>query len=176
MAARKRTRTRGQAMVEFAILIPFLFTIVMGSVDFGRVFGQNAAILGAAREAVRQAISYSSATGTNPYFGSTHDADVLAFAHDELGLPSSDTTTLTLAPHGHENDCYTPTTPPPTSLYPATSDTGYVFVCWTNASLTQPANVTVTIAWTMSLITPFVQSVVGTPHLHAIIQGTEQSP
>jgi hypothetical protein len=180
--AASRRRSRGQALVEFAILVPFLFTIVMGSVDFGRVFGQNSAILGAAREAARQAIVFVPGTG-NPHFGQTpaNDAYVLKVAHNELGLSSSDTTTLQLAPAPHENDCFTPASPPPSSptasnRYPTVNDTGYVFVCWEAPGADGARHVVVTIAWTMSLVTPFVQGIVGTPHLHAIVETTEQSP
>jgi Flp pilus assembly protein TadG len=173
-----RRRSRGQAMVEFAILIPFLFSIVLGSVDFGRVFAQNAGILGAAREAVRQAIAYDTASASNLHFGqsSANDTYVLGIAHDELGIAAGDTTTLQLAPNGHENDCFTPASPPASSLFPTANDTGYVFVCWETTPASRPARVVVTIAWTVSLVTPFVESMVGKPHLHAIVEGTELTP
>ena len=175
----RRRGSRGQAMVEFAILIPFLFSIVLGSVDFGRVFGQNAAILGAAREAVRQTIFYSTSSGSNPLFNTTpglEDNNILTVAQNELGT-SNGGSSLSLAPVLHRYDCsITPASPPPTSWFPSTADTGYLFICWAGTGNDGKQHVRITIAWTMSIITPFVQNMVGTPHLHAIVEGTEQSP
>lgn len=178
-----RRHSRGQAMVEFAILIPFLFTLVLGSVDFGRVFGQNAAISGAAREAARQAVVYDPTTQTNPEFGAGHEDFVRCVALHELGYESNNANCtdpgqpLTLAPGGHQNDCFTADNPPAANLFPSTEDTGYIFVCWeTSAGQDNAKHVVVTIAWTESLLTPFVQHMVGTPHLHSTVEATEQSP
>ncbi len=166
-------------MVEFALLVPVLFGIVCGSVDFGRVFARNASILGAAREAARQAVVYSPAAGTNAHFGQSaaNDNYVRDIAKQELGI--TDSTTLTFL-GGHENDCFSPANPPSGStFYPdkKATDTGYVFVCWPSA----PGNdgklhVVVTITWTMSLVTPMVEWMIGVPHLHAVVEMTEQSP
>jgi TadE-like protein len=163
-------------MVEFAILMPFLFSIVLGGVDFGRVFGQNAAILGAAREAARQTIAFDPTTRTNPDFDPSggHDTAILTIAQNELG--SSGGSALSLAPIAHRHDCaFTAASPPPTSLFPGINDSGYLFICWAGAGQDGAQHVRITIAWTMSLLTPFVQNMVGTPHLHAVVEATEQS-
>lgn len=169
-------------MVEFAILIPFLFSIVLGSVDFGRVFAQNSAILGAAREAARQAVYYDSSTGTNGDFKPDGSADnaILCIAQQELGYAcdTSPTATLRLAPSPlNVHDCsITASSPPPSGDYPTDNDKGYLFICWAGTGNDGEQHVRMTITWTMSLLTPFVQNMVGTPHLHAIIEATEQSP
>lgn len=164
-------------MVEFAILLPFLFSIVLGGVDFGRVFGQNASIYGAAREAARQAVAYDPVTATNPNFDPSfgHDTAILAIAQGELG--SSVGPMLSLAPLARRHDCtFTAASPPPASLFPTTNDTGYLFICWAGTGNDGVPHVRLTIAWTMSLLTPFVQNMVGTPHLHAVVEATEQQP
>ncbi len=49
-------RTRGQAMVEFAVAFPIFIFLVMVIVDFGRGVWYNNAISNAAREGARYAI------------------------------------------------------------------------------------------------------------------------
>jgi Flp pilus assembly protein TadG len=163
-------------MVEFALIVPLLFSIILGSVDFGRVYGQNSAILGAAREAARQAVYYDPTQQTNPDFNTaSSNTDLLGIAQAELS--SSGGSSLALAPPAHRGDCtITPASPPPIAWYPTTKDTGYLFICWAGTGSDGVQHVRITIAWTMSLITPFVQNLVGTPHLHAIVEAAEQSP
>ncbi len=49
-------RERGQDLVEFAIIFPILFLILMGIFDLGRATYYNAAIYNAAREGARYGI------------------------------------------------------------------------------------------------------------------------
>jgi hypothetical protein len=58
-SARSR-RTNGQALVEFALVIPILLTLMMGIVDFGRLMFALVSISNASREASR----YASVPGT----------------------------------------------------------------------------------------------------------------
>lgn len=52
----RRTRDRGQSLVEFALVIPIFVLVIMGIIDLGRaVYGYNTAN-NAAREAARLAI------------------------------------------------------------------------------------------------------------------------
>jgi hypothetical protein len=167
-------------MVEFAILIPFLFSIVLGSVDFGRVFAQNAAILGASREAARQATYYDQSLATNPDFQTdgSKDTAILCIAQAELGISPCDTSAsakLQLSTDNH--DCsITPSSPPPGNVYPASADSGSMIICWAGIGNDGQQHVRITILWTMGLFTPFLQNVVGTPHLHAIVEATKQTP
>jgi Flp pilus assembly protein TadG len=48
-------RTCGQAIVEFALLIPVLILIVMGIIEFGRIWMTMITLSGAAREGARKA-------------------------------------------------------------------------------------------------------------------------
>jgi Flp pilus assembly protein TadG len=47
---RPRDAQRGQALVEFALLVPILFVIVLGAIDFGRLYFAYTTIANAARE------------------------------------------------------------------------------------------------------------------------------
>ena len=52
----RRRKTRGQAMVEFALIFPIFILLLVGMFDFGRVVWVNNTLATAAREAARFAI------------------------------------------------------------------------------------------------------------------------
>jgi Flp pilus assembly protein TadG len=58
-------RRRGQAAVEFALTLPLLFLLVLGIVDFGRIFIAANALTQGTREAVRFATLNSSVSHDN---------------------------------------------------------------------------------------------------------------
>ena len=43
-------KSRGQSLVEFALLLPLLFLVIFGAIDFGRMFFIKIALTNAARE------------------------------------------------------------------------------------------------------------------------------
>ncbi len=57
-------RNEGQALVEFALIIPILLVIVMGILDFARAYNVNQVVTNSSREGARVAI-LSASTGTN---------------------------------------------------------------------------------------------------------------
>lgn len=169
--ASRRRRQRGQALVELSIIAPILIVLGLGTTDFGRVFGLNEAINGAAREAARQAAYYDYATGTNPDYGS--DSAILAVAQQELGSTTGAKLSLPASP----DQCLPSSLP--TSDYPLASspDTGYLYICRTPKGSNNDGrnHITVAILWRTSLITP-ISNVTGTPLLHAVVDATvEQS-
>lgn len=54
--------SRGQSLVEFALLLPLLIVILIGILDLGRFFGGYVALTNAAREGARYAIDYPTDT------------------------------------------------------------------------------------------------------------------
>ena len=56
----RRSKTRGQAMVEFALVFPVFILLLVGMFDFGRVVWVNNTLATAAREAARFAIVHGS--------------------------------------------------------------------------------------------------------------------
>jgi len=61
------SRGRGQALVEFAIIIPLFLVLLMGILDFGRVVWATTSLASSAREAARYAIVHGgSATDLCP--------------------------------------------------------------------------------------------------------------
>jgi Flp pilus assembly protein TadG len=52
---RSKLSPRGQAAVEFALVLPFLLIMLIGIVEFGRAWNQHQVITDAARETARRA-------------------------------------------------------------------------------------------------------------------------
>ena len=53
MKSRRSDRDRGAIAVEFAILVPFLLIIIIGIVEFSRVYNAQISVTQAAREGAR---------------------------------------------------------------------------------------------------------------------------
>jgi Flp pilus assembly protein TadG len=51
-----RRGARGQALVEFALIVPVLLLLVLGIVEFGRAWNAHQVLTDAAREAARTAV------------------------------------------------------------------------------------------------------------------------
>src|SRR5436305_291534 len=64
------TRGRGQALVEFGLVLPVLLLMFLGLVDFGRAFFAGVIAEQVAREGAR--LAAGSAPGDNVYDGQTH--------------------------------------------------------------------------------------------------------
>ena len=56
---------RGASAVEFAIVLPMLFLVLGGIVDFGRYFFTQIQVTNASREGVRAAVMYPSPSSTD---------------------------------------------------------------------------------------------------------------
>ncbi|HUW32995.1 MAG TPA: TadE/TadG family type IV pilus assembly protein [Planctomycetota bacterium] len=52
----KNTRRKGQALVEFALIVPILVMLVMGIVEFGRIFMTQQTVTNASREGARTGV------------------------------------------------------------------------------------------------------------------------
>src|SRR5207253_6996784 len=80
MRCHRLSRSRGQAIVETALLLPILMLLVMGTADLGRVFYYSIAVTNAAREAARQGTYFDPISNSNAY--DTYDL-VLAAARKD---------------------------------------------------------------------------------------------
>lgn len=58
-----RERSRGQALVEVALVAPLFFLLVFGTIDIGRVIWANDAVANAAREGARYASVHAGYSG-----------------------------------------------------------------------------------------------------------------
>lgn len=58
MNTTRRSKERGQELLEFALIFPVLFTLLLGVLDMGRAVYYNSVLYNAAREGARYAIIY----------------------------------------------------------------------------------------------------------------------
>ena len=67
----RRRRSRGQALVEFAMILPIFVTLAAGSIDFGLALFNRMTVINGAREGARFAATVAPETRLDPgYTGS----------------------------------------------------------------------------------------------------------
>lgn len=71
----RRSRSRGQALVEFAILVPVLLTLVGTALDVARVYITRVNLEAAVRDAAQYVASDPGYTTTGGYYDSTDTAN-----------------------------------------------------------------------------------------------------
>ncbi|MCX6022317.1 MAG: pilus assembly protein [Chloroflexi bacterium] len=138
---RPRRAARAQALVEMALIFPMLLLLLLGSLDFARVFVTSLVLQGAAREGARLAADYtqtSSAVQTR-----------VTNAATPLVVPTSGVTSCVFS---------TPQTTPSTSCPP----TGAIA---TRAAANSGQAVIVTVTLNVPFTTSFLTSWVGLPSL-----------
>ena len=78
---RRRARTRGQTLVEFALVFPIFFLLLLGVIEFGLVFNAVLSINFASRDASLIAAEAGNAVGS--------DCVILNKVEQGIGAPSS---------------------------------------------------------------------------------------
>jgi hypothetical protein len=133
----------GQSMVEFAVLAPIFFLLLLGTIDLGRAVYTYNAISNAAREGARSAVPFDSPMPTN--------ASVVAAVQSKLGGGF----TLKTDPCLASPPCATPTTP-------TDPNTGYI---WYSGGIGQstgtPHPITVKITFLFQPWVPVVRDASG---------------
>ena len=81
---------KGQALAEFAIILPVLFMLIAGIIEFGRAWNIKQAVTDAAREGARYTVVQDSTI--------TDTADVAAKIRQRLALAGITTSTITITP------------------------------------------------------------------------------
>jgi Flp pilus assembly protein TadG len=133
----------GQSMVEFAVLAPIFFLLLLGTIDLGRAVYTYNAISNAAREGARSAVPFDNPLPTN--------ASVIAAVQSKLGGGF----TLNTDPCLASPPCASPTTP-------TTPNTGYI---WYSGGIGQstgtPHAITVKITFLFQPWVPIVRDASG---------------
>jgi Flp pilus assembly protein TadG len=128
-----RNLQRGQSTVEFGVSAIVLLLLLLGLIDFGRVFYFVVGMQGAVREGARQATWFDQSTTTNPYL---YDAAIKTAVDGILtnsGLPASQlqnsTTSCPSVSDGNVN--HNP--PYADSAYPSASlNQPLLYICYEN--------------------------------------------
>ncbi len=84
----KRERSRGQALIEFSVLVPAFMLILFGMLEFGFVFTHNLTLEYATREAARTGAALADGKG-NAAVCATIDPQIIAAAERVLVSPGS---------------------------------------------------------------------------------------
>ena len=134
-------RHSGQSMVEFAILAPIFFLLLLGTIDLGRAIYIYNTISDAAREGARAAIPFDTPLPTN--------ANVINAVQSKLGGGFSLSTDPCLA----SPPCASPTTP-------TTPNTGFI---WYSSGIGTPGrgSITVKISFLFQPWVPVVRDAAG---------------
>lgn len=137
-----RSGSRGQAMVEFALLSVLLFLLVMGIFDFGRAIAVYINIAEAAHEGARQLVLRSNYSSQPP------DTVIINATLAKIGGGGMILTEDPCLP-----GCSSPSTP-------STPNTGYIWI--TPNRTTGNNQVTVRITYLYAPMTGLISNVVGT--------------
>ena len=151
----RRKRTRGQGLVEFALVLPIFLLLLFSVVDAGRYVFLNSALSNAAREGARLgSVQASWKTSSDPSCG-TAAGPVCPVNDTALRTNITTAANTELAPFGSVGNLYlacTPSTSPPSGAWTTTT-------CPSN-SPGSLLSVRVTYSW--RAITPIISNILGT--------------
>jgi Flp pilus assembly protein TadG len=148
-----RSRRTGQTMVEFALLVPAFFMLLIGVLDFGRAGFYYVAASGLSRTAARSGAAYG-ASGT----GFT-DAQIVGMLSQQANAETIKITQPAV--------CGTSTPPSPlTSCYLPPSGQAYIFIDRSNFT-TLPKFIKVSVIYRFDATTPMIRAIVGTIYVQA---------
>ena len=137
-------KSRGQAMVEFALLSSLLFLLVMGIFDFGRAIAVYINIAEAAHEGARQLVLRSNYSSTPP------DSVIINATLAKIGGGGMVLT---------EDPCLSNPTPCTWPSIPTTPNTGYIWI--TPNRTTGNQLVTVRVTYLFAPMTAIIGNITG---------------
>jgi Flp pilus assembly protein TadG len=117
-ARRRRRRSTGQALAEFALILPVLAVAIIGTVDFARSYSTYMALVGGVREGALYLAQYGNRDDV--YSEATYQARISG----ELAAAGASTGALTITAAG----CTTLNSPTPTSWHSCPSGAPTRFV------------------------------------------------
>jgi Flp pilus assembly protein TadG len=148
-----RTNRGGQAMVEFALLVPVFFIVLIGIMDFGRAGFYYVAASGLSRSAARYGAAYASQGN-----GFT-DVQIVGMLTQQANAETIKITQPAV--------CGTSTPPSPlTACYQPPSGQAYIFIDRTNF-VTIPKFIKVSVVYRFDATTPMIRALVGTIYVTA---------
>lgn len=131
---------RGQALVEFALMVPLLLMLLLGIIEFGRVYYAQLAITSAARQGAR--ISAVHTANNDPVTVENLAVQLGVLENDHISSPAGTVVTSSL-----------PLTEPEI-IWTRNAGTGYIEITRTPSG--SPTDVTVTIQYPVRIIAPLI--------------------
>ena len=98
LSARNDLRQRGQSIIEMALLLPLMLVLIVGALEFGRVFFTKIVITNAAREA-----AYYLSINPTDYSGGSAPNTVLA-AQSEASNSGIPNISVTISPTSYAGE------------------------------------------------------------------------
>jgi hypothetical protein len=148
-------RRSGQAMVEFALLAPAFFLLLVGILDFGRAGLYFVSTVDLARQTARYAAAYKDGAG----FTSAQIGTYIQGQANATGL-----STPTLISTG---SCARPTAAPSLACQKPGVGQTYYWLVKCVIPTCNPETVTLTVVYAFRPTTPIVSTVTGTIYLYA---------
>ncbi|WP_237181638.1 TadE family protein [Paraburkholderia tropica] len=108
--SRGRRRQRGSAIVEFALVLPLLLTLLFGIVELGFVLYDKTVITSASRAAVRQGVAFGETSTGTPYYMSATSVGQIAtggLSTMLINFSSTNQPSVTLTSCTASNSCTT---------------------------------------------------------------------
>lgn len=91
----------GQALAEFALILPVLFLVIAGIIEFGRGWNMKQAVTDAAREGARYTVVVDSTMTINDVYHKVR----LRLALANIDTTATGPTTIAMNPSGNEFHC-----------------------------------------------------------------------
>jgi hypothetical protein len=152
---RLMSRRAGQSMIEFALLAPAFFLLLLGVLDFGRVGFYYVSAADLAKQTARYAAAYNNGTGFT-------SAQIDTYMAQQANATTMQNPTLINA-----GTCARPSGPPGLACQlPGVGQT-YYWVVRCIVPTCNPETVTVTIVYAFQPTTPMISSITGTIYIWA---------
>ena len=148
-------RRVGQSMVEFALLAPVFFLLLLGVLDFGRIGFYYVSAVDLAKQTARYAAAYDNGTGFT-------SAQVDAYMKQQANATTMANPTLINA-----GICARPVGPPGLACQQPGIGQTYYWVVKCTIPTCDPETVTVTIVYAFQPTTPMISAITGTIYLWA---------
>ncbi len=148
-------RRSGQSMVEFALLAPVFFLLLMGVLDFGRVGFYYVSSVDLAKHTARYAAAYDNGTGFT-------SAQVDAYMKQQANATTMANPTLI-----NPASCARPIGPPGLACQQPGDGQTYYWVVKCLIPTCNPETVAVTVVYAFRPTTPMINAITGTIYLWA---------
>ena len=145
----------GQSMVEFALLAPAFFLLLLGVLDFGRVGFYYVSTADLARQTARYAAAYNNGTGFT-------SAQIDSYIKGQANATAMNTPTLINA-----GTCAKPNGPPALPCQQPGIGEAYYWVVKCVIPTCNPETVTVAVIYAFQPTTPMINSITGTIYIYA---------
>jgi Flp pilus assembly protein TadG len=142
-------------MVEFALLAPAFFVLLVGVLDFGRVGFYYVSMVDLARQTARYAAAYNSGTGFT-------SGQIDTYIAGQANATTMGTPTLI-----NTGSCARPNGPPSLACQKPGIGQTYYWVVKCTIPTCNPETVTVTVVYAFKPTTPMINAITGTIYLWA---------